>query len=251
MLMPTVADALARSVATAEAQPGESYYGQTASSAAPQPIVAHQPLRATLTYHLLASSGYSEPCILLQPAIPCRFPGQDCSQLCTIATPPAALAVAPGEWIAAVQVHADWTYTTLDGQVVASSAESFGVQLAVLRITWDGAQWHVTPVFGHVSGLDVADDAVCDPARTWIGNSTWNFMLVGPPPGEQAYFASDTNPTDGCVVVLEHGGPVVFLERFGLLLTVTEAAANPQDNFPIADASERALASRLMAQLHL
>jgi len=44
---------------------------------------------------------------------------------------------------------------------------------------------------------------------------------------------------------------VVFLERFGLLLMVTDAAANPQDNFPIADASERALASRLMAQLHL
>jgi hypothetical protein len=251
MLLPAVADALARSAATAEVQPGESYYGQTSSSAAPQPIVAHQPLHATLTYQLLASSGYPEPCILLQPVIPCRFPGQDCSQLCNVASPPAALAVAPGEWIAAVQVHADWTYTTLDGQVVASSAESFGMQLAVLRISWDGIQWHVTPVFGHVPGLDVADDAVCDPARAWIGNSTWYFMLANPPPGEQSYFASDANPADGCVAVLEHGGPEIFLERFGLLLVVTNGAANPQDNFPVADAAERALAYRLMAQLHL
>jgi hypothetical protein len=248
-LQGAIVQALGASQSSAVVQPGERYYNGQG------PVVASQPLRATLAYQLLTDSGYPEPCILGDPAIPCRFPGQDCNQICTIAAAPASLAVAPNEWLAAAQVHANWTYTTLDGHPVGTSAENvgerFGVQLAVLRITWDGAQWHVTPVFGHVPGLDVADDAVCDPARTWIGNSTWSFMLVGPPPGEQSYFASDTNPTDGCVVVLEHGGPVVFLERFGLLLMVTDAAANPQDNLPIADASERALASRLMAQLHL
>jgi hypothetical protein len=249
--------AFVASAATAVVQPGERYYGQSAPSAAPQPIVAHQPLRATLTYEWVPAGGYSEPCILAEPAIPCRFPGQNCGMLCTVTAPPASVGAGPNEWIAAALVHATWRYTTLDGFNVTTSAEDLGIQLLVLRITWDGTDWHVRPIFGHTHSFDVTDDPVCDPARFWLSQSSvWSFMMVNPPPGAQMQFASDANPADGCVAALnqapgDSGQLAIFLERFGVLLTINDMARDNLDNFPVADAAEQALAARLMAQLHL
>jgi hypothetical protein len=78
-------------------------------------------------------------------------------------------------------------------------------------------------------------------------------MLTNPPPGSTAQFASDATPADGCIVVLDQqrgdGSPAVFLERFGVLLTVNDVAVNPYDNFPVADAGERQLAAQLEALL--
>jgi hypothetical protein len=255
-LQRAIEQAFVASAATAVVQPGESYYGQSSPSAAPQPIVAHQPLRATLTYEWVPAGGYSEPCVLAEPAIPCRFPGQDCGLLCTVTAPPASVAAAPNEWIAAALVHATWRYTTLDGFNVTTSAENFGLQLLVLRIIWDGAVWHVTPIFGHTPGLDVTDDPACDPARFWLDQSSvWSFMMADPPPGSQVQFASDTTPADGCVASLNQAPgnlqPALFFERFGVLLTLNDMARDNLDNFPVADAAEQALAARLMAQLHL
>lgn len=74
--------------------------------------------------------------------------------------------------------------------------------------------------------------------------------MDNPPPGAAALFASDATPTDGCVAVLDQGGqPAVFLERFGVLLTVNDTAVNPTDNLPAADITERQLADRLTAPL--
>ncbi|HEV7129646.1 MAG TPA: hypothetical protein VGN32_19590, partial [Ktedonobacterales bacterium] len=231
-------------------QPGEHYYlyapGQLAG-----PVLATQPLRATLTYQLVTVGGYSEPCDLDRgQTIPCRFPGQNCGQLCTVLASSVPGTDATHDWIAAALVRATWQYATLDGHVLAHDiAESFGMQLAVLRISWDGSAWQVTPIVGHTLGLDVADDLACDPAREWLGQTSWSFMLTNPPPGERALFASDATPTDGCVVVLEHGAPAIFLERFGLLLTVNDAARNPTDTLSAADPAEQLLAQRLLAQL--
>jgi hypothetical protein len=251
LLTQAIQHALDASRSTALVQPGERYfYYQQGQAGAP--IVAQQPLLATLSYQFVIESGYPEPCILGQPAIPCRFAGQDCGQLCTVTQPPPTIAGAANTWVVAAAVSGAWDYVTLGGQVVAwQIGEPFGAQLAALRITLDGAGWHVTPLFGHMPGLDVADDAVCDPARFAVQQTpSWSFMVTNPPPGETVQFASDATPADGCVAVLNHAGPAIFLERFGVLLTVNDAAVNPTDNLPVADAAEQRLAQQLMAELH-
>jgi hypothetical protein len=233
---------------TAIVRPGERYFtvppGQSGT-----PATATQPLRATRSVQFLPDAGYPEPCILTQPAIPCRFPGQDCGQLCTVAHPPASVAGPNGAWVVAATVRASWEYQTLDGQVVARDVvEAFGVQLAVLRITWDATSWHVTPIVGHIPGFDAADDVVCDPARFAVAQTpSWSFMMMDPPPGTTVRFVSGATPTDGCAAVLTQGQPAIFLERFGVLMTVNDAAINPTDNLPVADAAEQQLARRLLA----
>ncbi|HLZ24127.1 MAG TPA: hypothetical protein VKQ30_18590 [Ktedonobacterales bacterium] len=245
-----IQEALATEQSTATVQPGERYFVAQAGQSG-TPVIATQPLRATRRVSFLPDSGYPEPCTLAQPAIPCRFAGQDCSQLCTITDPFPSVAGPPGTWLVAAMVSAEWDYQTLDGRVVALGVgEAFGVQLAVLRITWDGAGWYVTPIVGHRLGFDVADDAVCDPARFALANtSSWSFMMVNPPPGAQTQFVSDATPADGCVAVLTQGQPAIFLERFGVLLTVNDTAVNPSDNLPAANAAERQLAQHLMTSL--
>jgi hypothetical protein len=233
-------------------QPGERYFYYTQGQQG-GPVVATQPLRATLGYQLVIDHAYPEPCILAQGVDPCRFPGQDCSYLCTVPHPPSAVG-SGGDWIAGALVSASWDYQTLDGRTVARGiGEQFGVQLMALRIALDSAGWHVTPIFGHTPDLPVADDPVCAPARSWLAMGTWSFMLVDPPPGAQVQFASDATPADGCVAVLNQAPPTapsaVFLERFGVLLTVNEVARNPTDNLPVADPAEQSLAQRLAAQL--
>ena len=64
-----------------------------------------------------------------------------------------------------------------------------------------------------------------------------------------AQFASDDTLADGCVAVLTHGQQAIFLQRFGVLLTVNDAARNPVDNLPVADAAEQRLAQHLLALL--
>ncbi|HEV7126692.1 MAG TPA: hypothetical protein VGN32_04535, partial [Ktedonobacterales bacterium] len=108
-------------------QPGEHYYfyapGQFAG-----PVLATQPLRATLTYQLVTVGGYPEPCDLDRgQTIPCRFPGQNCGQLCTVLASSVPGTDATHDWIAAALVRATWQYATLDGHVLAHDiAESFG-----------------------------------------------------------------------------------------------------------------------------
>jgi hypothetical protein len=234
---------------TATVQPGEPYM---ASATDRQPAIARRPLRAVRNYQfVVADPGYPEPCTLGQPAIPCRFPGQHCGQFCTVAQPPASVAGPAGSWVAAATVHASWDYFTADGRAVARQVpELFGVQLAVLRITHDAGGWHAAVILGHTPGLDAADDLACDPARYALaGTTSWSFMLTDPPPGAQVQLVSGAVPADGCAAVLNQGQPAIFLQRFGVLLTVNDAARNPADNLPVADSTERDLAQRLVAQL--
>ncbi|GAC1450343.1 MAG: hypothetical protein PVSMB4_09170 [Ktedonobacterales bacterium] len=240
---------------TAEVLPGEQYFSYHQGEVG-APVVAQQPLRATLGYQLDTRPGYPEPCTLGRPAIPCRFPGQDCTQLCTITSLPPSLAGAGNAWYVAAIASATWDYATVGGQHVALAThigERFGVQLAVLRLTWDGSQWQATLIFGHTPGLDAAEDIVCDPARFALSQTpSWNFMVENPPPGAQVRFIAGAAPTDGCVVLLDQapgsGHAAVFLQRFGVLLTVNDEARNPVDNLPVADATEQRLAQQLLDQ---
>jgi hypothetical protein len=245
-LVKTIGAALTAATSHAIVRTGEEIVGGNGESGTPPGL----PFRAALSYQFLPAGGYPEPCVLGAPAIPCRYLGQDCSALCTMPEPTSSVVGQPFAWLAAALVHANWTYATLDGQVVGSHlGEELGIQLALLDITLDDGEWHVAPIFGHVPRLPVADDVVCDPARYWLEqNGVWSFMVVDPPPDGTAQFASDANPTDGCVAVLiQYPGtpPAIFLERFGVLLAVNTAAYNPVAGFPMADAAEQRLAMQI------
>ena len=218
------------------------------------PRIATLPLRASLSFRVVSPQDYSEPCINDQ-ADACRFPGQDCALLCTVAQLPVAVTGGtPDVWVAAAMVSATTDYTTLDGRAEGTDlGQAFGPQLVVLRITWDGTNsWSVSPIFGHVPGLPVTDDVACNPARVWLEEADWSFMLTDPPPGAEVQFIADANPADGCVAVLDQApgkdAPAVFLERFGMLLAVNGVAAGSVGGPPRADAAEQRLARQIAAQ---
>src|SRR5262249_37735284 len=107
--------------------------------------------------------------------------------------------------------------------------------------------WQVSAIVGHTPGLVAADDMACDPARYALGQtSSWSFMVSNPPPGAQVDFISGATPADGCLISIAYGGTsALFLQRFGVLMTVNDAAQNPVDGLPVADAAERTLAQQL------
>jgi hypothetical protein len=254
-LISAITKAVESITSTAHVQPGESFYYFDNNNLTGEPVVAQEPVSATLTFQYLTpdESDYPEPCILGQPAIPCRFPGQNCGMICTVPQPPSAVTPDQGrDWIAAVNVQASWTYTLLDGTPDAQDvAEQFGAQLMALRITRDASGWRVAPIIGHTPGLDVADDPVCDPARYLLAQvSSWSFMVVNPPPYGRSAFVSGSTLADGCAVGLYFGAPTtpaVFLQRFGVLSTANALAVNPSDHLPVADAAEQQLAEQILA----
>jgi hypothetical protein len=213
------------------------------------------PLTAQLGYQVITDRGYPEPCVL-GDGIPCRFAGQDCGQLCTVAVTPAAIAGAGADaarvWTAALTVQAEWRFTSADGQLMLDNIpEMFGAQLMVLRITWERDGWHVTPVFGHIPGLDVVDDVVCDPLRVWLAQTTWSFMLLDPPPDASVRFTSTADPAFGCLAALGQTGtkPAYFLQHAGTPLLMNDVGYNPQDNLARASPHEQALAVPLFLAL--
>lgn len=250
-----IAAAAASVTSSAIVQPGETFYYFDNNTLSGEQVVARQPLQATLSFTVLSAdqAGYPEPCILTQPAIPCRFPGQDCTQVCTLASPPPSVTLRPDQvWVGAVEVHAGWTYTTLDGAPDAQDVgDAFGLQLMAVSISRAGSDWQVTPIIGHTPGLDLADDLVCDPARYLLAQTnSWSFMVLNPPPYAQSLFVSGVTPADGCAVRFAYGGngpDPVFLQRFGVLSTVNADARNSSDNLPTADAAQQRDAQHLLA----
>lgn len=256
-LMAAIQAALASATSTAIVQPGEVYffYGPGISG---RIVTAAQPLQATLR---LVLDGPSVPggCVLTAGAIqPCRTPGQECSELCTLVAPPGFAAGGPGasgaSWLAGAMVSSSWTYTRPDGTLLASGLGDFGfnVHLAVLRITWDGADWGVAPVIGHDPALPASDDLLCAAAREWLGQGPLHQdVAASSGPAHLAYVAA-TSPVDGCaVVVTTQGvpGAALFLQRFGALVAANPPAHNLWPKLPLADAAEQSLALHIAAPL--
>ena len=249
-----VASALDAAQFTTTVLPGESYFAGYGTGPATGALVAETPLRATIRFQYVPTSEYGEPCAADPAAIPCRFPGQDCAQLCTIANPPPAVAP-PHAWIAAALVRATWDYTGLDGTPVATGiTDAFGLQLAALRITYDASGWHVSTLIGYVPGLDVANDAVCDTTRFLLDQThAWRTLVETASSPAAVTLAALPNPADGCVAVLaplsSSSGRAILLGRVGVLRTVSALAASPADALPEADVPELQLATQGLAQL--
>jgi hypothetical protein len=230
--------------------PDETYFSGDGSG----PVVAQTRMRATLHFAYVPTSAYPEPCLLTQQAIPCRFPGQDCTQLCTVAYPPATLAPSDEVWIAGALVSAAWDYTLPDGTPVAGDVgEPSSLQLATLRITCDASGWHVSVLIGHIPGLDMADDAVCDTTRLLLDQThAWHALIDMPPSPSAVAMITLPNPADGCVALLTpqaaHATRAIFLGRLGVLRAVNAAAMTPADTLPQADVPEQALVSQGLAR---
>src|SRR5258706_4573083 len=253
-------------------QPGEPYLAPGPSPPGARIEYARAPLRVTLQYTLAADSTWSEPCAVSPGMQLCRFPGQDCRQLCTATHSLAAVSPSANRsaWIVGVPVQATWELATLGFTAVPSELQGPGpdaaLALALLDITWDGANWQVTLLFGHAAGAPVTDDMVCAPARDWLTNSNGPLPglgrgpLVASGPGIEAgvEYVSGPDPTDGCFVSVDPSAlafapapivqPATFLLRFGLLIAVNAAAHQLAPQLPVTGAHEQAIASRLQAQ---
>lgn len=261
-LLMTVQIALEESSSSTILRPGERY-AYLPSLGQPDHInIATQPLRATLNFHLLASLGLSEPCAISDPRVqPCRFAAQDCSQLCTLPSAPAAGALDVGRavWFASTFAWVSWNYDTLSGAPVAHNQDDPGVtfRLVDLAITWDGAFWRVAPMFGHRADTPTVDDTVCSTARVLMSRGPLTALL---PDGNVriavAYF-SDAAPADGCAVLVKPsaaaGSPTgspgaLYLARCGVLIAANDQAHALWPALPRADAAESRLAFQLAGQ---
>jgi hypothetical protein len=255
VLTGAIQQALDTRTATATIAVGEHFYAPD-SNGSYRVMVATQPLRATLRL-LLRGPGSPGGCSPPQGAVqPCRAPGQDCSAICTLLNP--SLQLSGLTWPAGVVISTDWTYTTLGGQSLVQHVGDPGLNahLAVTLLDWYGPQWSVTPIVGHRMNVPESDDALCDPARNWLASGPLAPLLAAtegtPEPTFQ--YASAGELTDGCVVSLtkyeptvtgQEGPPALFLERFGVLLAVNDAAHGLWPELPRADAAEVALAGTL------
>jgi hypothetical protein len=270
-LQTAIAAGLSAARAPADLPAGQPYLvPQPRSPSGYQLARAPAPLRATLSLMLDPNPGWTEPCAASGGSFqPCRFPGQDCRLLCTVASTSAD----GGAWLIAFMAQAAWDLARLDGAPagMAAGGPHLGDVLVPALVTWDGAAWHATPVFGHAAGGELADDAVCGPARDWLawgaavfGDAAGPLVPGGPLQTGQSpggvVFASGVDPTDGCYVAVPPDAlaftpqpPVTqsleFLLRFGVLLAVNDTARQVAPGLPVANAAARAIALRLSASV--
>ncbi|MGZ3602362.1 MAG: hypothetical protein ACXWQ5_22555 [Ktedonobacterales bacterium] len=238
--------AIRDATATATVEPGEHYrhpfkLGDLQSG---KVVVADQALKATMSFVPMLQTGLSELCSMYpsqSEILPlCRAPGQDCRELCTLSQPRGVYGRS-NDWLAAISARILWSYTTPDAKVAEQDAATYGFDLTliVLRITWNGAEWHVTPVIGDRSHLAAASDASCGSAREWlIDGIEENQLKSDVPTIANGFYSSTANAATGCVVMLPPStntnstfpsSPLqaempIFLGRFGVLLAANDAA---------------------------
>jgi len=232
--------------------------------------LATQPLRARIMVRL-QTDGASQSSS--------GDPRSDCLSICLPPPSSSSETDAPSTTLEVwAHIKEGYHYTTLDGKVVLDYAPLRQIQqsawrpdeIVSVRVGWDGA-WLVSS----------AEPAENRPQNLpcLVGQSDFNGgggstvpPLVSAPPLER-YAASliasvprsgwevtgirsAPNPTDGCLVVVRGGGagispqgpPVLFLERFGVLLAVGEDAHQVRLDFPIASINEAAEAYTIAAE---
>jgi hypothetical protein len=241
----------------AQVRTGEVYY-----SAMPgffgQMTPAAQPLTARLHFTLLTQFIPPEPCEVARDVQPCRFLGQNCALLCTLPSQDVSGPRPRNEWDVAAMVSASWEYTTPDGtRLLAPVTElNLGFALGFFRVQWAGSQWTAQAVFGHGTGIPIADDTMCLPVRGWLFQGPAHQIFLQPTRYSVRYSAS-AEPTDGCAAeIVDHqaasaapgsmSDPARFLARFGAIVAVNDAAQALWPGLPLADDAERALALRLL-----
>jgi hypothetical protein len=234
-------------------QPGEQFAETATIGSGPTaqfPIaVAGQPLRATL--HLtLDSQGVGNACTSGATVNACTINERRCGGLCTQSSQGLF-------WKVLAVVKTSWTYTALDGRVVATNmADAQGnaahiEHVLALGIRWDGANWQIqaSPQFfnGPIPCVTASDDAAISDT---FGTSpfqafSWRYIPA-------------SNLATGCLVVLTsitNGGPsptassqILYLHRFGILIAINRLAQEYNPFLPHPTPYELGLARQLAAE---
>ncbi|HEU4782523.1 MAG TPA: hypothetical protein VFS83_04205 [Ktedonobacterales bacterium] len=241
-------------------RPGELYVGQyDPTSQRSVPLVATQPLRATLSFVSDVENPNAKcPAISSGPGEYCMMNG-DCREICTAPwqTPPDT---ANGIWQAYIVAHASWHITTLDGHPIEQDPPDVGGVSNLLgnnevpvpvTISWDGSNWHVDAMVGVRDSSSLLPDLVCASAWADVQNS---FVAPPDPGGGQALtltYIPGVPAASGCLLVMTVAGqpPLLVLHRFGVALApdATTARRLCCPTLPLADAFEQQLAQRILA----
>ena len=232
-----------------------------------------QPLRATLRFQLDTNEASNETCIDLQPGN-CTLNSQDCRLFCGSSF---LASSSTRQWDVFAPVLSLWTFTAMDGRVLArdvpdDSAQDYATgqtldeSLVQLHITWDSLGWHVAlsaTLDGQGSGYQGSGyfDPVCAATTQQVRPLNPPADANGEPVYLQWHFASGTLPAAGCLAVgtpqpgdglttptPTHAPQPVFsyLHRFGVLLAVNKLAQRSGLLLPFADAYEQHLARGLI-----
>lgn len=171
-------------------QPGEKY----ADLHAPQFIATTTtPLHATLRYQLDTNASSGNPCAgqFVGFLSGCSISGQNCHLFCGIdeAQPEQATKATPDRWNIYGVINSSWTYTTLDGQIVAQNqpdeADNLGFEyLIYLHVTYTNGQWHVTTKNPDTTTNFLATTPSCEAANNLVTQTDTGFtaILVRPAP---------------------------------------------------------------------
>jgi len=243
---------------TAMVQVGERYVVISPPSQQAIVQVAQQPLLATLSFQLQTTTQAAAICngVSLSPQpFSCAIAGQDCRLFCTLFWPGAT-----SGWDVTGIIRPEWSYQTLDGQLIAQhepdTLMAYGqLQFITFHIEWHG-HWRVT---FHPTGASTFDDPICiatesdiftNPALDQVGHTdlVWNFYASSTVPGGCLVTGTISVPAQisGGVPILEKH--VYLLHRFGVLLAANSLAHQLWPQLPQASAQEQAMVSQIFEQ---
>lgn len=260
--------------------PGERYFTGDRTLAATQPLQAT--LRLSLDTNSDANCALDAEAMFPQA---CTLAEQDCAHLCTIPWNAQGIPQEPGWLaFAQTHLSWDYTtlqgQPIARDQPIDNSPVNYAPmtdQLTLLNITWQHESWRIRPLLGSDlpsptivdsgdlgqptgENIQLADDPACVAAQSMFAQlSVYSSSLLNASP-QQIHYVSGTNPAAGCVIVLSptfsyvgsysNATPIawqgaVFLERFGVMLAVNDAAHRLQPDLLLADDDEKTLARQL------
>ncbi len=245
--------------ATDMVQPGEQYLF-TSPAGLTSPVVATQPLKATLSYHLDTSLTSNRACVNGYGDT-CTYNGQNCLELCvfTNVTSQSGVELTGPDWYAIALFYPTWTYRTGQGtllgtnQTDAAANQYVGIDHSVLlHILWTTKGWQVNiqPVDKTLPEIDVIYDPACmSLVETVQSLSTYQITHESNPQNVHWEFYAGTNHAAGCLGVATpqqtYKPFAYFLYRFGVMLAANTAAHHDFPTLPVADASEQAIAQQI------
>src|SRR5579859_2210301 len=233
-------------------RPGELYLARSYTT-------AQQPLIATLHFKFDMQPIMTNDLVI---------DGKRCQQLCIVPWRFPNLTTVPlprasGTWLSVALVQPIWDYMTQNGHVISRNQPNeqgeagVGTHPILLRITRMNSSWQVTPLIGALQApplniysgsanrvqapadaVSLTDNPSCIAAQDLFqGDSSAVRYISGP------------HIADGCLVaepVLTHAPIAYFLEHFGVLLAVNNAAHTDFPWLPLADTYEHGLALQLL-----
>lgn len=258
-LTATIQAALQSMTATAAIAPGDHYLDASGGAVA----IAARPFTAVFQVRP-TTDPFADPCAFGETGGTCPLLGQTCESLCTLPNPGLRGAGPPSRWIVGTSVQVVWSYIASDGSIIQRDVQAlgYGVETALLAVSWDGTTWQAQPLLGERGAAPSSADLVCAAAWQPFYGSTAVSYLFYPDASYSVtvQYASGTRVSDGCVIRMANSGqttaPLIpgdgtalFLERCGVLLAASDAAHTLWPDLPRANATERADARELASAL--